>query len=30
MTSKEIILVEITLCICSFLLGYAVAMWVGA
>jgi hypothetical protein len=29
MTSKEIILAEITLCVCSFLLGYAVAMWVG-
>lgn len=30
MTSKEIILAEIALCVCSFLLGYAVAMWVGA
>lgn len=30
MTSKEVIIAEIVLCVCSFLLGYAVAMWIGA
>jgi len=29
MTSKEVILAEITLCLVSFALGFAVAMWVG-
>lgn len=28
--SKEVILAEITLCLVSFALGFAVAMWVGA
>jgi len=29
MTSKEVIIGEIVLCIVSFALGYAVAVWVG-
>jgi len=28
--NKEVIFAEITLCLVSFALGFAVAMWVGA